>query len=138
VKARTRISLHVSDKKPCIGDKVSFSGYLQAYDSELKRWDPLKGKLTLVIDGEKVKTFSSNNYGYFEVEYKFYVPKKYDVEVRYNGSPKTKACSASIKIEALTEKQKNRIKKIVRLFTLLVILMLILISLIFILFSFKP
>lgn len=126
VKARARISgLHASDKKPLVGEKVTFSGYLQVYDNELKRWDPLRGKLMLYIDGMKVETFASDNYGYFEVEYIFNIPKRYDVEVRYDGSPKTKACMAGIKVEVLTHEQKRKIAKIIRIFGMFILLLLL-------------
>ena len=125
-KARTRISgLHTSDKKPLIGETVTFSGYLQVYDAELKRWDPLKGKLMLYIDGVKIETFASNNYGFFEIEHTFNIPRKYNVEVRYDGSPKTKACMAGMKVEVLTIEQKRKVEKIIRLFRIFILLLLL-------------
>lgn len=130
VKARTRISgLHASNKKPSIGEIVYFSGYLQVYDSELKRWDPLKGKLMLYVDGIRIKNFTSDNYGYFEVEHSFNISKKYDVEVRYDGSPKTKACMAGIKVEVLTEEQRRKIERIIKIFGVFILLLLLLLLL---------
>ncbi|RLI77521.1 hypothetical protein DRP05_09900 [Archaeoglobales archaeon] len=127
IKARTRISgLHASSKKPSMGEDVLFSGYLQVYDGELKRWDPLKGKLMLYVDGIKVRDFASDNYGYFEVEHTFNIPKKYDVEVRYDGSAKTKACMAGIKVEVLTEEQRRRVEKIIKMFGTVILLLLLL------------
>ena len=125
-KAKTRISLHTSNKKPVSGEEVTFAGYLQVYDSDEKRWDPLRGKLMLFVDGEKVKEFSSNNYGYFEVEHSFKIPKKYDVEVRYEGSAKAKACMAGMRVEVLTEEQKSKIGKVVRIFLVFVLFILLL------------
>ncbi len=135
-KSRTRISLHTSDKKPSVGEEVTFSGYLQVYDGRLKRWDPLKGKLMLFVDGIKIREFSSDNYGCFEVKHTFRIPKRYDVEIRYDGSAKTKACMAGMRIEVLTKEQKNRIRKIIRIFTSLMFLLLISIFVIFLLHSF--
>ncbi|MBO8182799.1 MAG: hypothetical protein H0Z28_08410 [Archaeoglobus sp.] len=129
MRARTRISgLHVSDKKPTPGESVSFSGYLQLYDAENKRWEPLRGKLLLFIDGIKKREFHSDNYGQFEIDYIFPYPGKYNVEVRFEGGAKTKASMAGLKVEVITGEQKKRIARLVRIFIVLFLLFMILVS----------
>ena len=130
MKAKTRVSgLHVSNKKPMPGEVVSFSGYLQVYDSENKRWEPLRGKLLLFVDEMMKREFHSDNYGQFETDYIFPSPGKYSVEVRYEGGPKTKASMAGLKVEVITGEQRKRIARLVRIFVVLLILFVILVSL---------
>jgi len=129
VKERTRVSgLHVSNKNPMPGETVSFSGYLQVYDSENKRWEPLRGKLLLFVDEVKKREFHSDNYGQFEIEYIFPNPGKYSIEVRYEGGPKAKASMAGLKVEVITPEQRRRITRLVRIFVILLLLFVILVS----------
>ena len=129
MKERTRVSgLHVSNKKPTPGEVVSFSGYLQVYDSENKRWEPLKGNLLLFVDEVKKREFHSDNYGQFQIDYIFPTPGKYSIEVRYEGGPKTKASMAGLKVEVITQEQRMKITRIVRIFVFLFLLFVALVS----------
>jgi len=132
VKARTRVSgLHASNKKPMPGESVSLSGYLQVYDPDNKKWEPLRGKLLLFVDGIKVREFHSDNYGQFEIGHIFPSPGKYEVEVRFEGGAKTKASMAGMKIEVITGEQRKRTLRIVRVFIALLLLFVILVTALF-------
>ncbi len=129
MKAKTRVSgFHVSNKKPIPNERVLFSGYLQIYDSENKRWNPLRGKLLLFVDGIKRKEFNSDAYGYFEVDYEFRSVGKYDVEVRFEGGPKTKASMAGIKVEVITSDQRKKVTRLIRIFIALLLIFVISVS----------
>jgi|Deesub1362B_J571_1020462.scaffolds.fasta_scaffold00228_9 hypothetical protein len=133
MKAKTRVSgFHVSNKKPIPNEKVLFSGYLQVYDSDHKRWNPLRGKLLLFVDGVKRKEFISDAYGYFEVEYDFRFPRKYEVEVRFEGGPKTRASMAGMKVEVITSDQRRKITRLIRIFITLLLIFVISVSLLMI------
>lgn len=131
MKAKTRVSgFHVSNKKPIPKERVLFSGHLQVYDSENKRWDPLRGKLLLFVDGVKRREFNSDIYGQFEVDYEFMFPGKYEVEVRFEGGPKTRASMAGMRVEVITTEQRKRITKLIRIFIALLLIFIISVSLI--------
>jgi hypothetical protein len=126
---RTRLSgFHTTNKKPIPGERVLFSGYLQVYDSEKRRWEPIRGKLMLFIDGMKMREFSSNTYGEFEVEYVFHNPRSYDVEVRFEGGAKVKASSSALKVEVVTEEERRKTLLLIRISTILILAFVILVS----------
>ncbi|GEM_PF-689083 len=116
-KLKTRIAgLYASNARPVTGETVTISGYLQWYDPELRRWEPLEGgDLKLLIDGVEVGNTRSGYGGFFAFTHVFKEAGKYTAEVRYGGTRKYEPSDpSSIVIKVMTEEQRRKIIKLLR------------------------
>ncbi len=128
-KKKTRIaSLHADNAKAVVGEKVTISGYLQWYNERERRWEPLRGWLKVYVDGVEVGKTASRPNGSFEFKYTSSVTGRRSVEVRFPGDPRHKPCKREIKIEFLSQEQKKRIDRMIKIaFALISALILIVI-----------
>lgn len=126
---RVRIAgLHVSDKKPKVGDEITVRGYTQIYDEKRKMWIPVKAKVRFLVDGTNYGTTYSNPDGSFEFKYSSNVIGKRRVEVIME-----EICKREIEIEFVSEDLKRRVERIGALAVLILILVLILLYLVMVL-----
>jgi hypothetical protein len=123
---RVRIAgLHVSDKKPKVGDEVVLRGYTQIYDEKKKMWLPTRAKLRFVIDGMNYGTIYSDPNGLFEFRFSSNVKGKRKVEVIME-----EVCKREMEVEFVSEEEKKKIERIGALAVLILILTLILLYLV--------
>ena len=123
---RVRIAgLHVSDKKPKVGDEVVLRGYTQIYDEKKKTWLPTRAKLRFVIDGMNYGTIYSDPNGLFEFRFSSNVKGKRKVEVIME-----EVCKREMEVEFVSEEEKKKIERIGALAVLILILTLILLYLV--------
>jgi len=115
---RVRIAgLHVSDKKPKVGDEVVLRGYTQIYDEKKKMWLPTRAKLRFVIDGMNYGTIYSDPNGLFEFRFSSNVKGKRKVEVIME-----EVCKREMEVEFVSEEEKKKIERIGALAVLILIL----------------
>ncbi len=121
---KTKISLHVSNAKPVVGEEVIVEGIIKYYDEKKKTWIPFRAKLEMFIDGEFYdKKFSKEN-GVFEFRFSSDKIGERDVEVLYRGN-KFDPCSKKIIVEFITFEEKKRIERIAKIALLIIISLII-------------
>ncbi len=126
-KKKTRIAgLHADNSKPVAGEEITIAGYLQFYDNKTKRWEPLRAWVKLYVDGIEVDRTATKPNGSFKFRYSSNVTGKKKVEVRFAGDNRFKPCRKEISIEVVTQEQRKRTERFVKLaliifFTLIVV-----------------
>jgi len=126
---RIRIAgLHVSDRKPKVGDEIVLKGYTQIYDEKRKMWIPVRARVRFLVDGMNYGITYSNPDGSFEFRYSSNVVGKRRVEVIME-----EICKREIEIEFMSEEEKKRIEKIGAIAVLILILVLIILYLVMVL-----
>ncbi|MCS7121665.1 MAG: Ig-like domain-containing protein [Archaeoglobaceae archaeon] len=126
---KTRISAHLSDAAPIEGEMTSLEGWLTFYDEEKKIWKPLKGKISVFLNGIKVGECESNELGAFSFSFKAPSIGKHKIDLKYSGYENYESSHRSLEIQTLSGIEKRRILKIAKV-ALFLIFILIIISLI--------
>jgi hypothetical protein len=106
---------HVSNARPVVGEAITISGYLQWYDPLLRRWEPLVGSVKLLINWTKIKEIVSTPDGYFLFTHVFNRVGSYVVEARYDDKKYRPYEPPKIVVRVITEEQKKRMERMVRL-----------------------
>uniref|UniRef100_A0A7C3YPX8 Carboxypeptidase regulatory-like domain-containing protein n=1 Tax=Geoglobus ahangari TaxID=113653 RepID=A0A7C3YPX8_9EURY len=114
---KTKISLHVTNAKPVIGEKIYIRGYLKSYDEIKKTWIPQRAKLEMIIDGEQYDSKYTREDGFFEFEFASDTKGKREIEILCRDPP----CSRKIVVEYIGFEEKRRIEKIATIAILLLL-----------------
>lgn len=124
---KTRIAgLNFSDKRPVKGEEVITAGYLQSYNKEEKKWEPVEKKnVEIYVDGEKAGDSKTDYNGYFSFEHSFKELGDHNVEVKFGGSRKLAYTGASSSLSVITEKQKRNVEKILKIVLAAIILVVV-------------
>ena len=114
---KTKISLHVTNAKPVIGEKIYVRGYLKAYDEGRKVWLPLRAKIEMIVDGERYGSKYTREDGFFEFEFVSDKRGKREIEILCRDPP----CSRKIVVEYIGLEEKRRVEKMAMIAVLLLL-----------------
>ncbi len=133
---RTRIAgLHVSDSKPVVGETITIRGYLQQYDEEGKKWEPLRGLVKLYVDGFEFDRTATNPDGSFEFKYRSSITGERKIEARFIGGFKHESCKKEILIEYITREQKRKMEILAKIALAVIFLIVIIVFLLFLFYT---
>ena len=114
---KTKISLHVTNAKPVIGEKIRIRGHLKSYDERKKTWLPQRAKLEMMVDGELYDSKYTREDGFFEFEFISDKKGKREIEILCRDPP----CSRKFVVEYIGFEEKRRIEKIAMIAVLLLL-----------------
>ena len=128
---KAKISLHVSNARPVIGEKIYVRGYLKSYDERKKIWIPKRAKLDMIVNGELHGSRYTREDGFFEFEFVSDTKGRREIEILCRDP----LCSRKIIVEYIGFEEKRRIEKIAMIAILLLLAAVIILYLLAVLFK---
>ncbi len=123
---RTRVSAHLSNAAPVEGETTSVEGWLTYYCEEDKSWKPMKGKVSVYLDGTKIGEAEANECGIYSFEFVAPYAGKHKLEVKFSGSERFEGSHKLLEFQSLTRKEFLKISKIMKIVALAVLLLILL------------
>ncbi|MEM2070362.1 MAG: hypothetical protein QXE86_03055 [Archaeoglobaceae archaeon] len=116
----------MSNAAPVEGEVTSVEGWLTYYCEEDKSWKPIKGKVSIYLDGIKIGEADANEYGIYS--FKFIAPYagKHKLEVKFPGSERFEGSYKLLEFQSLTKKAFLKISKMAKIVAVVVFLLILL------------